>query len=250
MSETNYYAVVKNPDGHTFTVYAVDEHAQQNFFGWGSDRNRIEGAFYGTSASLSVPPGLKGRKPGVLPWKWKLGPEHAREMLGLVSQFGKDDKYYDAEARKRLPDLVRTMNFILGKEAPAKPARARKIGGHDSEILDGISRGVWADHWAMEKEEKGASFSGVDIMDAAPRTPAWAKKWGKKIADEIVEGNGGRSLEQLYELVAANGYPHDRSHFGYHLGMQAAEHGVSWSDDTKLPHDAIKIPRHQFYRAG
>jgi len=119
---------------------------------------------------------------------------------------------------------------------------------HDAEILEGIPRGVYADWWAQEQEEKGKSFSGQDITRAAPRTPGWAKKWGHEVADAIVTANHS-SLEDLYAKVKAHGYPYDREHFGYHLGMETAGHGVSWSDDTKgLAHDAIKLPDREFYR--
>ena len=122
---------------------------------------------------------------------------------------------------------------------------------HDKEILAGISRGVWADLWANEQEEKGKSFSGQDITEAAPNTPAWAKKWAKGVADEIVELNGGKHapLATLYEFVKAHGFPHGKETFGILLGLQAVGHGVSWSDDTRgLPDNAIKLPRTDFYR--
>jgi len=121
---------------------------------------------------------------------------------------------------------------------------------HNAEILAGIPAGVWADLWATEQEEKGRSFSGMDIVEEAPNPPAWAKKWGKEIADKIVALNH-KSLEELYQMVVAAGYPHDRDQFGLHLGMQAVGHGISWSDDVsyaKLSHDAIKLPRTDFYR--
>ena len=139
---------------------------------------------------------------------------------------------------------------------------------HDSAILKGIPRGVWADLWATEQEEKGRSFGGQELTSIAPPTPAWAKKWAKGVADEIVRLNadllkkisqenffrlgvkpGKSSLDSLYELVKRFGYPYDREHFGYHLGMQAAGHGVSWSDDTRrLRHETIKLPYREFYR--
>lgn len=120
----------------------------------------------------------------------------------------------------------------------------------DKEILAGIPTGVWADYWATQQEERGRSFSGQDIMDVAPKVPKWAKDWATNLAAGIVSVNG-KTLEQLYQMVKEAGYPHDREHFGYHLGMQAAGHGVSWSDDVrfdKLKHNAIGIPHREFYR--
>lgn len=119
---------------------------------------------------------------------------------------------------------------------------------HDKEILAGIPRGVWADLWATEQEEKGRSFSQQDITDVAPRTPPWAKKWAKDVADKIVAMNG-KSLADLYELVKKHGFPHDEESFGILLGLQAVGHGVSWSDDTRgLPDSAIQLPNTDFYR--
>lgn len=124
---------------------------------------------------------------------------------------------------------------------------------HNASILAGIPRGPWVDQWATEQEEAGESFSGMNLDELAPATPAWAKKWGREVADKIVKANKvvrGRpvTLDFLYQMVKEAGYPHDREHFGYHLGMQAAGHGVSWSDDCKLPHDAIEVPHYEFYR--
>jgi hypothetical protein len=132
-----------------------------------------------------------------------------------------------------------------------------------------MARGVWADLWATEQEEKGKSFSGQDITEAAPKTPAWALKWARGVADKIVAMNQGNhirnylahthvegdpwkkqvTLNDLYLVVKSYGFPHDEDQFGLLLGMQAASHGISWSDDTKgLPHDTIELPRTDFYR--
>lgn len=125
---------------------------------------------------------------------------------------------------------------------------------HDPEILAGIPRGVWVSHWADEQEEAGEHFaSGTNLDDVAPPTPRWAKKWAREVADKIVAANNvvrGRpvTLAFLYSMVKEAGYPYDKEHFGFHLGMQTAGHGVSWSDDSKLPHDAIEVPYREFYR--
>lgn len=119
---------------------------------------------------------------------------------------------------------------------------------HDPQILAGIPRGVWTDLWALEQEDKGRSFEGQELTSIAPKTPAWAKKWGSKVADDIVRLND-KSLAELYGLVVEHGYPHDKDQFGLHLGMQAVGHGISWSDDTRgLPESAIELPRTDFYR--
>jgi hypothetical protein len=132
---------------------------------------------------------------------------------------------------------------LVRKKSGSEDARVSKL------VLKGIPGGVWADYWATAQEEKGRSFSGQNLMDVAPKVPGWANKWAKVVADSIVAANPWtHSLGHLYLHVKQNGYPYDEEHFGYHLGMQAAGHGVSWSDDCKLPHSTIKIPSREFYR--
>lgn len=119
---------------------------------------------------------------------------------------------------------------------------------HNWDILKGIARGVFVDHWATEQEEEGESFPGGTNLDTvAPPTSAHARKWAREVADKITKANN-TSLARLYAKVKAAGYPHDEEHFGYHLGMQTAGSGVSWSDDTpKLDHDEIEVPYREYY---
>lgn len=132
---------------------------------------------------------------------------------------------------------------LVGKKASSTDK------ANEKEILKGIPSGVWADQWATKQEERGRSFSGQDLISVAPKPPKRARDWARKVADKIIAANPwAKTLEDLYRHVHQNGYPHDRDHFGYHLGMQAVGHGVSWSDDTpKLSHSAIKIPLDEFY---
>jgi hypothetical protein len=144
---------------------------------------------------------------------------------------------------RRNQDLMNEL-AVIRNEAGESVGKKKE---HNSSILGGIPAGVWADHWATGEEEKGESFSGVNLMDVAPAPPAWAKKWAKKVADEIVEANH-KSLDELYELAESCGYPNDREHFGYHLGMQVAGHGVSWEDDADSGCSLkIKLPHREFY---
>ncbi len=125
----------------------------------------------------------------------------------------------------------------------------KEDGDDDDEILTGIPRGVYADAWAMEEEEKGESFSGMDLYEIAPETPAYADKWARKTAREIIKLNPKfKNLTELYEFAKSKGYGNDAEHFGYHLGMQSVGHGVSWSDDARAGHhDDIKLPSTEFY---
>lgn len=129
------------------------------------------------------------------------------------------------------------------------PKTKRKAPGfsHDSEILHGMSRGVWANHWASAQEEKGRSFSGQNLFDIAPKTPAWAVKWANKLADTIQKLNG-IDVDALFEMAREAGFDKDRESFGFYLGMQAVGAGVRWTDDLSS-RDAPKIlvPSYQFY---
>ena len=99
--------------------------------------------------------------------------------------------------------------------------------------------------YSSQKEHVYATLD--DVMECAEKHfgKAEASEAGEKIADAIVQMNGA-SLDDLYHLAVQARYPYDREHFGYHLGMQAVGHGVSYSDDCDLRHDAIKIPRDEF----
>lgn len=129
------------------------------------------------------------------------------------------------------------------------PKSKRKAPGfsHDSEVLQGMSRGVWASHWSNEQEEKGRSFSGRNIYEIAPKTPAWAVKWAKKLAGTIHDLNG-LTIDELFEMAQASGFDKDREAFGFYLGMQAVGSGIHWTDD--IPHldtPKILVPDYQFY---
>jgi hypothetical protein len=103
------------------------------------------------------------------------------------------------------------------------------------DIVYGMARGPWADMWATEQEERGASFGGgTDLYEIAPDAPQWVVDWASKLATQIEILNDA-TLETLYDKVCALGYGNDAEHFGYHLGMQSVGHGVSWSDDVKWP---------------
>jgi hypothetical protein len=134
------------------------------------------------------------------------------------------------------------------KENP-KGARREK---HDPEIIEGMARGNWADYWARKREEKGESFSQMDIYELAPKTSPLALAWARRAAGDVVQMNAGRSLDALYEQATALGYPHDKERFGIDLGLQIAGHGVSYTD--RLPssswrqaREAIKLPHREFY---
>lgn len=161
-------------------------------------------------------------------------------------------------------DLTREIAFLLNKDLGARVQRAftpgvhgmkksnrrTMLGEHDDDILEGMARGVFADQWAMRQEERGRSFSGMDIYDEAPRTPLKAAKWAKQLREKILNMNEAPSLTYLYEIAQSKGYKNDPERFGFHLGMQAVGHGVGWQDDAdyrRAKDSDIKLPHDEFY---
>ena len=117
---------------------------------------------------------------------------------------------------------------------------------HDKEILHGMAKGPWADHWAQAQEEKGRSFSGQNIYDLCPEPPRTAQRWARKLADEIVELNEGLGLEALFLAARNVGFDKSREDFGFCLGCEAAGMGIRWDDDLSTDL-RIEVPHREFY---
>lgn len=113
-------------------------------------------------------------------------------------------------------------------------------GEHEPDILEGMARAVFSSDWANRQEERGRSFSGVDIYDAAPKTSSAAKKWARVQAARILQMNKKLpSLTKLFELVQKGGFKRDAESFGAALGLQISGHGVSFTDD--MPREAARM---------
>ena len=135
------------------------------------------------------------------------------------------------------------------RKSPLKFQHRRAPGAHhDPEILKGMARGPWADHWATEQEEQGESFSGMDIYELAPDAPNWAEKWAQHLADAIMSLNK-RTLEELYKIAQQAGFSRDREAFGFYLGMQSIGHGITWHDDFNTD-VKILLPSGEFYEGA
>ena len=117
---------------------------------------------------------------------------------------------------------------------------------HNREILHGMAKGPWAYHWAFEQEEKGHSFSGQNIYDLCPEPPRTAKRWARKLADDIATANDGLGLEPLFLAARNKGFSESRENFGAYLGCEADGMGIRWDDDisTNLK---IEVPCREFY---
>lgn len=107
-------------------------------------------------------------------------------------------------------------------------------GLYYDEILNALARTAWALAWADWAEENGESLSGLDIVDAAPATPASAMEWGRAVLLATEELNGVsiddvlRRAADADETEPDSGYAED---FGSDLAMMVMGHGVSWFDD-------------------
>jgi len=186
--------------------------------------------------------------PGVIMEKWVIheagSPGASVCQVDLFITKGKWYAWTGGTISRRNQDLMNELADVRNEVRESGDTTKE----HDTTILEAIPSGVWADYWAMQEEEKGKSFSGMNLIDVAPKPPAWARKWAKKAADEIVRLNGSKYLDKLYQIAEECGYQNDKEHFGYHLGMQVVGHGVSWKDDADSGcRDKIKLPYHEFY---
>jgi len=117
---------------------------------------------------------------------------------------------------------------------------------HHSDILHGMAKGPWADHWAQSQEERGRSFSGQNIYDLCPEPPRWSKAWARKLADDIVEANDGLGLEPLFLAARDADFDKSREDFGCYLGCEATGMGIRWDDDLSTDLK-IEVPYREFY---
>jgi hypothetical protein len=118
---------------------------------------------------------------------------------------------------------------------------------YQNPILFGMAKGPWAIWWADREEEKGRSFSGLDIYEESPFPPAAAVKWAEDVASEYIKLNNVRALEDLAQIATRAGFTKDEESFGMYLGCQATGAGISWSDDCPAgSHDLIKAPYREF----
>jgi hypothetical protein len=129
-----------------------------------------------------------------------------------------------------------------------------KIDQENAEFINGIARGPWANMWGDLQEEKCRSLSGVNLYDAAPATPRWAKEWAKNLAAKIVLLNVDRPrrstapyLEGLYQEAKLEGFKGSREAFGFYLGCQSVGMGIAWDDNISTSFK-IELPYEEFYK--
>lgn len=115
-------------------------------------------------------------------------------------------------------------------------------------VLYGMAKGPWASWWACEQEEKGRSFSGVNIYDACPEPPPKARKWAKKVYAKIADLNNAskRDMLILFLIAQKEGFSKDAEAFGFYLGCEASGMGIRWDDDLSTDLKIV-VPQIEFY---
>lgn len=128
-----------------------------------------------------------------------------------------------------------------------------------NEFIEGAARSAFVLAWANWMEEKGdgRSLSGQRLEDVAPKTPAKAKAWAKKLVTAMEKANG-RSIDAMYEhALSIDGLSHEASRhdrkssaeaFGSDTALEAIGTGVSWADDHT--EHGFKIPGAEFNMFG
>jgi hypothetical protein len=94
----------------------------------------------------------------------------------------------------------------------------------------------------------GMSQAGLELMDAAPDTPPEAKEWAATFILALREANGDLTLSAMLRQVddEPEGWTDkDADKFGHALVMEAAGHGVSWSDD--YPEHGLTVPNTEWH---
>ena len=113
-------------------------------------------------------------------------------------------------------------------------------------ILYGMAKGPWASWWANEQEEKGRSFSGLNIYDLCPKPPKAAMDWAKSVYAQIFDMNYPNFVTSLFNMAKKEGFSGDAEQFGFYLGCEASGMGISW-DDNLSTNLKIIVPQREFY---
>lgn len=116
------------------------------------------------------------------------------------------------------------------------------------EIIEGMSKSIFACAWASWQEEQGISLGPGDIMEKIPNVPIEAKRKAVEIVYEIEQANQCSLVKLYYRAAQADGAEVDPENFGYYLGLQALGTGSRWFDSHKeFP---LKVPYTEFYWHG
>jgi len=146
--------------------------------------------------------------------------------------------FYDG---RKLEGKVRRINPGRKKMPRHNPAE----DDYEEEIIEGMARALWVSDWAQREEEKGVSFSGMELMDIAPPTPQGAEDAARLLAGGIIQANKASLTRLLAKASKADGDYADPEDFGHYLAMMALDTGVSWFDrHEEFP---LKVPPFEAY---
>lgn len=106
------YSVKKS--GNNVVVESQNANAKQLFFGWGSDRNEIEGSFYGHEVR-----GAWGAN-RELRWRWSLTPEAVAVMLRNLQLELTDPGYRDKDLEPAARELKRKLQALASQRASTR----------------------------------------------------------------------------------------------------------------------------------
>jgi hypothetical protein len=164
------------------------------------------------------------------------------EEMSAKIRSGNPD-YSDEQIRKTVGDIwYNKMSPSKKKEETKKSEGSLKKQATNVSVVQGFADALFKSAWASYEEEKGTSFSGVEILDVAPDTPSEVIDFAEKEIAEIEEANS-----MNFNLFIPPG-EQDGSYsdwdLGWYIGMEYLGHGVGWSDDHEDL--GLEIPSGEF----
>jgi hypothetical protein len=106
------------------------------------------------------------------------------------------------------------------------------------EFVKGAARAYWVTSWASEMEERGKSFSGMDLEDVAPETPLDAYVAAGVLTGLLTALNRTSVYTLADRAAKADGTDGVAAHeFGWYLAMMSMGEGVGWFDN----HETFKL---------
>jgi hypothetical protein len=131
----------------------------------------------------------------------------------------------------------------------------RKDPHVEREMNLGILEAVWMDSYMNWTEEHGYGYRTGhipqhvrELSDIPQAVPQSAKKLAAKFASFLVKVNKA-TLTQIHERASrADGEDADARQLGFYLAMQAAGHGIGWTDNHAPFH--VILPRVEWHAYG
>ena len=108
------YRVKKS--GDNVVVESQHANAKQVFFGWGSDKNAVDGSFYGQEVRGAWGPNREMR------YRWVLTPEAVAVMLGNLHLELTDPEYRDEKSQAAARELQRKLRAVAARRPDTRAA--------------------------------------------------------------------------------------------------------------------------------